>query len=891
MHKFPSDETGRNLWLNCIHRADFTPTNSSRVCSRHFIESDFKSERNDSNTARKRSKAGFHLRILKENVKPSVFPNQPSYFTQPVVIPRATTSHFESRMLKENAAIQKQIDKMEKLDSISSLDDIYDQSKHSVLPGNFFLRRSTVTPACLFLSVDENASPPLLQASIRVNEDLSFSAWSSNGLVAKDQLTSSMKFPQKIQRFSDLLNLMSFLNSEPKADRLPEVIHMLEKYIESESSSESRRKKLAFICEQLSHLTQSKSLQYSPSALVSALVWHSHSSSCYRAILNEGVLTLPSERTLRRLSGRFNINSDTTISYLQKRRSCLNQFQSTVSLIFDEVYVHQTIDYHQGQFSGLCDSNGAVANTVLCFMIKSLAGKFCDVICMYALNRLTVQILTKCFVSALEIAMNAGFEVVVTVCDNHKVNRQFLTDFLCEGTLSPSAANPLDPSSSIFVLLDPTHTMKNIYNNFQKKGKFSVPGTPDTTNTYSADFNHIRQLFEMESCQSLRMAHKLSSGCFNPSSIQRTSAKLTYSVFHESTVNAMEYYATHGKESWAGTARFLRFIHTLMAIINVKDSTVGIRKRDDNRKPIGSIDDERLSLLENYCTFFQEWNASGNKGLTSETRTACISMCQTLPQLTRYLLQKGFSFVLLGHVQSDELEHRFGRYRQMSGSNYFISVKQIVESEKKIKLVSFFKHSGMSPSDLSLEVNDDDSQSSSQIWPLDFDSLETTLEEGELQIITYVAGYVAFQMMKRLNCPVCENWMTSSSTLPELLDSGDHSEFLEVVSRGFLKSPSDSLFLLCVYAYSAFAFLKQSLDFSKFLLLSSPRTVFTNSVTEMLKSSPRADLIMCYCTNHSPVPSILRTFFNVLASNFVKNVKQTSNALANQSKIRKLRSK
>ena len=109
-----------------------------------------------------------------------------------------------------------------------------------------------------------------------------------------------------------------------------------------------------------------------------------------------------------------------------------------------------------------------MATTVLCFMIKSLSGKYSDVIALFALNRLTVEILTQCFVSALKVAMDAGYLVAVTVCDNHKVNRQFLTNYLCKGTLSASAPNPLDPSSSIFVLLDPTHTIKNVYNNFQK---------------------------------------------------------------------------------------------------------------------------------------------------------------------------------------------------------------------------------------------------------------------------------------------------------------------------------------------------------------------------------------------------------------------------------------
>lgn len=895
MFSFPSDEVRMKQWLRLIHRADFVPNKNSKVCSKHFIESDFISDRHDSNASRKRSRGGIILRCLNENANPSVFPNQPSYFTSPPAPPRATTSHSESRLLKENAAIQDLIDQMEKQDSISSLSDIRDKSIGSVLPGNFFFRQPTDTSVCLFLSVDESSSPPRLLASIRVNEDLSFSAWSSDGLVSRDQLADTMKNSSKIVSFCDLQNLMSFLNYKPEVDPVPSAIQLLEKYIASESPSEDMRKKLAFICEQLSHLLkESKRPQYSPSALVSALIWHSHSSSCYRAILNEGALTLPSERTLRRLSNRFNISSDTTVSYLKKRLSCLNEFQSTVSLIFDEVYVHQTIDYHQGRFSGLCDSNGAMAHTVLCFMINSLSGKFCDVVAMFALDRLTVDILTQCFLSALAVAMKAGFHVAVTICDNHIVNRQFLTDYLCKGTLSASAPNPHDPSTTIFILLDPTHTMKNIFNNFQKKGKLSIPDTCGSNTTYEANFSHVRQLFEMESHFSLRMAHKLNSACFNPSAIQRTSAKLTYSVFHESTVNAMEYYAANGHEAWSGTARFMRFIHTIMTIINVKDSTVGIRKRDENRKPIASITDKRLTLLENYGAFFQEWKVSGCKGLTSETRTACISMCQTLPQLARFLLRRGFAYVLLGQVQSDQLEHRFGRYRQMSGSNYFISVKQIVESEKKIKIVSFLKHSGMSPCDLSLVHDDEDSLSSSQIWPLDFESVETALEESELQIITFVAGYVAFQLAKRLNCQECEKWMTSSVALPELhVESDQHSDFLEMVSRGFLKSPSDSLFMLCTYAYCAFAFLKKSSEFSQFLMASSPKEIFTNSVNEMLKHSPRDDLVSYTCvtnSHHKPVSSSLNTFFNVLASNFVKNAKKSSNNLAKQSKIKKLSS-
>ena len=202
MHKFPSDEIRRNLWVRRINRAAFIPTVNSRVCSKHFVESDFKTERQDSNLSRKRARGGVTLRSLKEDANPSVFPNQPSYLTSPQVTPRATTSLSANRLFNENSVILDQIDDMENLDTVSSLSHLHEKSMcHSYFPGNFFLRRPANTSICLFLLVDENISPPRMLASIRVNEDLSFSAWGTDGLVSDEQLTSVMQFSKKYYVF------------------------------------------------------------------------------------------------------------------------------------------------------------------------------------------------------------------------------------------------------------------------------------------------------------------------------------------------------------------------------------------------------------------------------------------------------------------------------------------------------------------------------------------------------------------------------------------------------------------------------------------------------------------------------------------------------------------
>ncbi|XP_049522585.1 uncharacterized protein LOC119449052 [Dermacentor silvarum] len=55
--------------------------------------------------------------------------------------------------------------------------------------------------------------------------------------------------------------------------------------------------------------------------------------------------------------------------------------------------------------------------------------------------------------------------------------------------------------------------------------------------------------------------------------------------------------------------------------------------------------------------------------------------------VTSYCLKElGFKYVLLGKFQSDCLEDRFGRYRQLSGAQYHISIRQMYEAEHKLRL-------------------------------------------------------------------------------------------------------------------------------------------------------------------------------------------------------------
>ena len=48
-------------------------------------------------------------------------------------------------------------------------------------------------------------------------------------------------------------------------------------------------------------------------------------------------------------------------------------------------------------------------------------------------------------------------------------------------------------------------------------------------------------------------------------------------------------------------------------------------------------------------------------------------------------------YVLTGKIQSDFLEMRFGRYRQLNGVNYFATERQFLQAEKAIRVKSLIK--------------------------------------------------------------------------------------------------------------------------------------------------------------------------------------------------------
>ena len=88
--------------------------------------------------------------------------------------------------------------------------------------------------------------------------------------------------------------------------------------------------------------------------------------------------------------------------------------------------------------------------------------------------------------------------------------------------------------------------------------------------------------------------------------------KMAEAIFHESTINALKYYASHGYNHFDDSAKIIRdWFNTL----NVKSIDYGVRKRDERRN---AVQRESVSTDLSHITKFTEWLESWKREYQSK---------------------------------------------------------------------------------------------------------------------------------------------------------------------------------------------------------------------------------------------------------------------------------
>ena len=685
-HAYPvHDQDLCAKWIKANPRKGFIPSKHSKLCSLHFDPSDFVTERTDSNTARKNRKLAVSEQPLRRHLKPgavpSVFPNAPSYLTTSKASSRKTKYATSSSRHQQEAA---RLDVLEQSftasDNVSGLTLTEIQARlqaETAVPGGFLTAIQSDKLLIYVLDVDDCI--PRVLACITLDNDLHLTLSLNQSRVSSTHYEDLVS--GSLEHLSQLINLMARLkawttdnSSWPLSVTVNMAINTLKVGLNNLSNDECpEHQRLTFIIEQLKLLSTSKfARNYTSQMTVMAYVVHATSAAAYNALLESGVLCLPSVSTLKKVTKRLDSKTglDNT-AYLKLRTSKLTEQQRAVVLIIDEIYVAKRAEYSGGEVQGLT-ADGSVASTLLCFMIKSLTCKYKDIVAIYPMCRLTAEKEHECFKAVMTLLSNVTVRVVAVSVDNAAVNRKFYIDCLCNGTLTTHITDAVS-GQPIFLLFDPVHNLKNIYNNFQSRKSFDCPSMGNNLpEGCLAKFADVVELHELESTMALKKAHTLTVSALHPKSVEKTSVKLATAVFSESTRDAMKFYCNNeGKTSWRGTVDFLSLIIKLWNVLNVKSRTKGKHKRDLTMDPVRSSLDWKLEFLREFADFLDRWEKSRKAGLSRETFLAVRHTCLSLADCTSYLLDKlDLPYVLLGHLQSDAIESRFGWLRQLSGANY-----------------------------------------------------------------------------------------------------------------------------------------------------------------------------------------------------------------------------
>jgi len=499
-----------------------------------------------------------------------------------------------------------------------------------------------------------------------------------------------------------------------------------------------------------------------------------------------------------------------------------------------------------------------------------MGGSYRDVVMMEPVKNISVEKMNNFVMHVLKQLKDVGFFVVAISCDNHVVNRHFFKKRLCGGEIKTKITNPFDSTKPIYLLFDSTHNFKNIYNNFQKKRVFEVPFEDELV---VAKYEHLEELYDHENKKPVKIAHKLNKTVLNPNNLQKTSVKLAASVFHESTIEALNFYSDSINPEWKNTSRFLNKIKYMWEMINVRTPRKGVEKRNKNMEPIKSEFDEKIDELKVIASWFSEWQNKSRSGLTNETFLANIQTLKALSELSYFLIKEiGYHYVLLGKVQSDNLEERFGWYRQKCGGNYYISFKDVLITERKIRALSLIKFSNFDISAVDNFVEEATETESN------FEEINNTLNNINLQfwpdhndqcIIYYVAGYIAQSVGKRTKCACCQEYLSEDQLLAEDETIG---RLLNCVNRGGLRKPSEIVFKICCFCWAIFYEIRQRDDMWKLFFKKPFRSIFLSLISAKMMEAN--EFIISHCENgHEFFCKIVVSFLNCAFKNLTQELK------------------
>lgn len=669
------------------------------------------------------------------------------------------------------------------------------------------------------LKHSEDASRSLaVSLTIRVYKNMSLSVWISNTkLVSLDWILSHTQ--SRLLFWSQLYNIVSRYSIDTPDVDVTSTSKSLAKDVEAFGVAISKEECCNFLAEQIRLLcAAAKGRRYSIDMLIYAFNLYHKSPACYEEV--KKVLILPSKHLIRDISSNFRVDSGNVCQkYLKSKASLLQPNELKVNIQLDEIHIKSNIVYQNGKLLGCAENhNLKSANRIQCFMLSSIFSDNRDVVSLVPVQQMTSKYLCDLTRQVISNVTKAGYTIVSIISDNNVVNRKMFMSLSDSDHLVPYIINPVNKIDKIFILFDSVHILKCIRNNWINlknfKKTFTFPGFDDNNIVFRASFADLEHIYEMEKSLTIKQAYRLTWKALHPHSIERQNVKLALRIFNESNVAALK--CLDQDCNWNGTALFIDIILKLWNILNVKSVSKGWSKRLEDAFPFYKSNDKRLEWMSHFILWLKRWkefnDINGEGFLTKETYLALSHTVTTIVQLIQYLLiDCDMSYVLLGKFQTDNLESRFGNYRQLSGSNYLVSVKEVLQSEKKLKVKSllnlFSSNKGtITIRDYLINFSDEKQQrcDNNFVSSFPYNNISKQNKIDDLSPLLLVSGYVAHKSMLHISCEDCKLLFGDKDKPLNLEITSKHLQYFDCLNRGGLTYPSNLLFSVLQCAYIIF---------------------------------------------------------------------------------------
>lgn len=844
--RFPKEEGRRKEWLRKIPQENLTAdniTDNMGVCEQHFdprfVLRDYTFHRPDGTTFTSPRLAP----VLSDDAIPTIFPNTPLYLS---TVPTPKRKNPDDRRAEASARDEQFYQNWRDVEDIIPNFDKFrsDMISKPVDLGNDWIFVSNDN-FVLFVNIN-SSNCPVVVASFKVCTDMTVVIFDNKQLRNSSELAWLLGDENKLTRWSQLPNICSHWANTCRSPVKPEtvvdhsivVVERMKQLIHASKNGDNTKLefRLKFLLKQF-ELLYSVQNRYSPECMVTAfkIFCTSRSAYCY---LRENCLTLPHTSTLRNLTSCFSqccqtlTDDDAHFVYLKHKCMALPEYERLVVLLLDEIYVKPRVTYKGGNLQGFAENSTdcVEATTVQAYMISSVLSKHKDVAALQPIKNLDMLFFYESVMKVLSLVERAGYRVLAVLSDNNRVNRNMF-EKICGGTLQPSIPHPLDSQRRLFFLFDSVHLIKCIRNNWinQVDQTLRYPNecTAATGVLSKASFAHLKQIYESEKTAVIKLAPGLTFTALHPNNLQRQNVGLALRVFDEKLVAALDHFGKSTNSDLSGTQNFISTIAQLWKICNVKHPLNGQRLNDPFCEPIKGLDDFKLNWLRSFLNWLSAWDSQKieqRQGvLTRETMFALKHTVATMISLSEYLLTTPvcgqlMKYIPLGKFQTDNLEFRFGQYRQMSGANYNVSVTQIMESEKKLKILSIMKvvtagKSGITLKDFitgcqaetdSLEINPTDSTCLTPFLSVLNDCDGIIIPDAEMSGIVFIAGYVGFKLKAKIDCIDCQLELLTQRTLECDYPVDESFDYLSKIDRGRMTWPTDLMVDIVVQAITVF---------------------------------------------------------------------------------------